>query len=36
MFEYPKPAKVTTRWTMRFIKSIEDTLKEIPYPEPSS
>lgn len=36
MFMYQEPHKVRTRWTMRTIKSIEDTLKEIPYPDPQA
>lgn len=34
MFTYPEPPRQTTRWNMRKIQSIEDTLKEIPFPDP--
>lgn len=36
MFLYQQPHRERSRWTMRKIQSIEETLKEIPYPEPTS
>lgn len=36
MFHYQQPHKEGNRWVMRKIQSIEDTLTEIPYPEPQS
>jgi hypothetical protein len=36
MFSYPELPKRTMQWTMRKITSIDDCLKEIPYPDPTS
>ena len=36
MFVYPEPPRKTLQWTMRKIQSIDDSLKVIPYPDPSS
>lgn len=36
MFSFQQPHKEGHRWVMRKIQSIEDTLKEVPYPEPAS
>lgn len=34
MYMYQQPHKEGHRWVMRKVQSIENTLKEIPYPEP--
>lgn len=36
MYHYNQPHKEGNRWIMRKINSIEETMKEIPYPEPAS
>ena len=36
MFVYPELPRKTLQWTMRKITSIDDCLKEIPYPDPTS
>ena len=36
MFQYPEQPRKTLSWTMRKIQSIEDSLKCIQYPDPTS
>jgi len=36
MYLYQEPHKVRSRWVLRKIQSIEETMKEIPYPDPIS
>jgi hypothetical protein len=36
MYHYILPHKEGNRWVLRKVQSIEETLKEIPYPEPAS
>ena len=36
MFAYPEAPRASTRWTMRKITSVNDALRVIHYPDPTS
>ena len=36
LFQYPESCKTVTKWTMREIKTVEQRLVSIPFPDPAS
>jgi len=35
MFSYPETPKYAAKWTMRKINNVKDSLKNLPYPDPT-
>lgn len=36
MYQYPEQSKIAGKWTMRPILTVEQRLRNIPYPDPSA
>jgi len=36
LFQYPEGPRPAMKWTIRNVFSVEDRLKNIPYPDPTS